>query len=432
MTGQIKVGIAGLGTVGFSTARQLIDKEEKLARRTGVEVRLVAAADPDLPSGAEKLLTDREIFTNAEEMLDNTELDVFVELIGGINPAGDLIKSALGRGINVVTANKELLAHHGQKIFGHASRSSAQIRFEAAVGGSIPIIRTVREAMVGADFECIYGIINGTTNYMLTSMARRGLSFGEALKEAQDKGYAEADPSADVEGRDSAHKMTILAELAFGMPVPVEEVHTEGINLITPSIIEDAERLNYSIKLLGIAKKIGEKVDVRVHPTLIPDSSALAAVNCEYNAVYIQSDPTGSSMLYGKGAGGPSTAGAVVSDIVSLATVEPNSQPSIYYSDSSEGLVSTSELSTRYYLRLNATDKPGVLAKVTKILGEHRISIETVLQRGRSAGELVPVVLTTHRAREGSIQDAVDKISQLDVIGRKPKLLRIEEDFESE
>ncbi len=432
MTTQINVGIAGLGTVGYSTAKQLVEKEEKLARRTGVEVRLVAVAEPSLPSQAEKHLAAQEIFTETEEMLAEADLDVFVELIGGIDPARKLIKEALSRGIDVVTANKELLAHYGREIFKHAADSAARIRFEAAVGGSIPIIRTVREAMVGADFECIYGIINGTTNYMLTSMGRRGLSFDEALTEAQNKGYAEADPSADVEGRDSAHKMTVLAELAFGISVPVENVHTEGINSITPSIMEDAERLNYSIKLLGIAKKIRDEVDVRVHPTLIPRSSALAAVNCEYNAVYIQSDPTGSAMLYGKGAGGPSTAGAVVSDIVSLATMEPNSQPAVYYSAGAGGLISTAELSTRYYLRLHATDKPGVLARVTKILGEHRISIETVLQRGRSAGEFVPVVLTTHRAREGSVQAAVNEIAQLDVIGRQPKLLRIEEDFEQQ
>ncbi len=432
MKERINVGVAGLGTVGFNVAHRLLEQRQRLFERSGLKVDLCAVAEPEITPDQRDLFSKQEIYSDAGKLLEEADLDVLVELIGGLQPAGDLIKQALERGIDVVTANKELLAKNGREIFKTATANDARIRFEAAVAGSIPIIRTIREAMVDAEFECIYGIINGTTNYVLSRMARTGMDFDTALDEAREKGYAEADPADDIEGKDSANKLTIIGELAFGSNIPIDRVYTEGIEEITPEIMEDAERLGYCIKLLGIAKKSETGIDIRVHPTMIPTDSALAAVNREYNAIYLQSSPAGASMLYGKGAGGPSTSEAVIGDIVSLADQERDFCGARYYSSPGASLIPAPEVSTRYYLRLMALDKPGVLAQVTRILGEHKISIETVIQHGRSAGELVPVILTTHRAREGSVREAVKAITELEVIGRKPQILRIEEGFERE
>ncbi len=432
MVKKLKVGVAGLGTVGLQTVCQLLKNREQIIQKAGVELALTAVADPQIDSDRKAMLDNQSCYSDAADMVEQEELDLLVELIGGVDPAGKIIHQALNRGIDVVTANKELLAKQGSSFFELSRKGEGRLRFEAAVGGSIPIIRTIREALVGVELDSIYGIINGTTNYILSCMADRGLEFDKALQEARHKGFAEADPTADVEGFDSAHKMTILAELAFGINISPDAVYTEGIKGITPMILEDARQLGYSIKLLGIAKKFNHRVDVRVHPTLIPQKSALAAVTGEYNAVYLKGSQLGSSMLYGKGAGGPSTATAVISDLVSLAAQKTNSTPAVYYSWEKTRLLPTEQLVSCYYLRLSAVDRPGVLARVTEILGRHHISIETVIQRGRSADRLVPVVLTTHEAREGAMQAALEEISQLEDIGQTPKFVRIEEGFEQE
>ncbi len=428
----LRVAVAGLGTVGTSVVRRLVDNGSRLAARCGRSLNLVAVAeledtpgiDRELPSGCRRL-------KDASEMIDQVEADAFVELIGGVQPAGELTNQALNAGMDVVTANKELLAKQGRDLFREAERSGSQIRFEASVGGSIPIVRTMRESFVDADVEAVYGIINGTANYVLTRMEQDELTFEEALTEARDRGYAEADPSYDVEGDDTAHKLAILTSLAFGSRVNLEDVPCGGITRITPEILADARRLGYRIKLLGVAKRVDSQIDVRVHPTMIPQDSALAAVHEEYNAIFVQADPLDSSMLYGKGAGGDPTATAIIADLVSLAVPENGHWPeSIYYADRDADHIPPNEVISRYYLRLLARDEPGVLAQVTRILGDNDISIDSVIQHGRSRSDRVPVILTTHRAREASVQQALSELKDLPPLGDQPVLLRIEEDLD--
>ncbi len=424
-----RVGLVGLGTVGSRVANRLIERRESLFRRTGARIDLTHVAEMDLTPEMEKALPGVELYRDALTFIEEAECDIVVELIGGLEPAGTIITRAVEQGKDVVTANKELLAKKGAEIFKRAERTGARIRFEASVGGSIPVIRTIREAMVANEFEAVYGIINGTANYVLTRMAEDGQSFNEALQLAQEKGYAEADPSYDVEGDDSAHKIAVLAGLSFGTHVPLEKVHCEGITGISPEIMKDAHRLGYRIKLLGIAKRTPGGLDVRVHPTMIPRASAMAAVQNEYNAVFIQGDPVGSSMLYGKGAGGAPTSTAVISDVTSLAVRDDRVRSSFFYREEPMSVLDIKEVRSRYYLRLQALDRPGVLAQVTRILGDHGISIDSVIQHGRSEEKAVPVILTTHQAAEGDVQEAVQKISRLEVVDSDPVCLRIEEDL---
>lgn len=426
-----RVGIIGLGTVGGEVFKRLMERKEQLRQRCGTSIEVTAVADLVKPDPLSDLIDRVSYYESPESMMDAESLDVVVELIGGLEPAETFITEALTRGIDVVTANKELLAKKGPEIFQTAEDHDSRIRFEASVGGSIPVIRTLREAFVDADIEGAYGIINGTANYVLTRMEQDGQPFDEALELAQEKGYAEADPSYDIEGDDSAHKLAILAALGFGSLVPLEDVYCEGITEITPEIVADADDLGYRIKLLGIVKRIEGDLDVRVHPTMVPKNSALAAVREEYNAVYVKADPLGSSMLYGKGAGGAPTATAVVGDVAALAVRNDRARAPIDF-DPGHSVRSIDQVKTRYYLRLMALDQPGVLAGVTKILGDHQISIDSVIQHGRSRDEEVPVVLTTHRAREGNVRKAVDEIAQLDAVGKEPVLLRIEDDLEEE
>ncbi|MFP4686585.1 MAG: homoserine dehydrogenase [bacterium] len=425
----LKIAVAGLGTVGGQVVKRIIERGEKLSRRTGCCLQLVAAADVSKTARQRFVDTDINIYDDVLAMLDSEEFDVFVELIGGTSIAKKAVQKALAAGRDVVTANKEMLAKFGPEIFNMAAEKDCRIRFEASVGGSIPVVRTVREALVDAEFEAIYGIINGTCNYILSCMEEKGEVFSVALERAQQKGFAEADPTYDVEGDDSAHKIAVLASLAFGTPVPLESIYCEGIKRITPAIISDARRLGYRIKLLGIAKKTASGLDIRVHPTMVPLDSALAAVGNEYNAVYLESDPLGASMLYGKGAGGPATATAVIADLISLYQEPGLSSAPGYFADDSLTPIEEEKIKSRYYIRLNALDQPGVLAGVTRILGEKKISIETVIQHGRSADQEVPVILTTHRAREGNMRRAIEEIKKLPVIGDRPAVVRIEEEL---
>jgi homoserine dehydrogenase len=426
-----KVGIVGLGTVGGEVFRRLMERGDVLERRIGAPVEVRAVADLVRPDHLEDLISSVNHYESAETMMDEEEIDVLVELIGGLSPAKSIITEALSRGIDVVTANKELLAKDGEAIFQSAEENDARIRFEASVGGSIPVVRTLKEAFVDVDVRGAYGIINGTANYVLTRMENEGQSFDEALEMAQEKGYAEADPSYDVEGDDTAHKLAMLAALGFGSLVSLDEVYCEGITDVTPEIVSDAEDLGYRIKLLGIVKKVDGELDVRVHPTMVPRDSALAAVREEYNAVFVKADPLGSSMLYGKGAGGAPTATAVVGDVAALAVRNDRARAPIDFNPG-HTVRSIERIKTRYYLRLMAEDEPGVLAGVTEILGNHDISIDSVIQHGRSREAQVPVVLTTHRAREGNVQQAVEEIADLEAVGSDPVLLRIEEDLEED
>ncbi|MFB6355755.1 MAG: homoserine dehydrogenase [bacterium] len=423
------VGVIGLGTVGSHVARRLVERRENLETRSGARIELTDVADIQFPDSLQDVLSDVTCYEDAFELIENSNCDVVVELIGGLEPAEEVICTALKNGKDVVTANKELLAKRGSRIVDVVERTGSRLRFEASVGGSIPIIRSLREGFVDTNVKAIYGIINGTANYVLTRMEREGQSFEEALSMAQEKGYAEADPTYDIEGDDSAHKVAILAALGFGCRISMDSIHCEGITRITPEILEDARSLGYTIKLLGIAKRTGEGLDVRVHPTMIPEETALSAVRDEYNAVFTKANPLGSSMLYGKGAGGAPTATAIIGDVVSLASRD-DTDHAPYYFDENVQLLPTKDIVCRYYLRLMALDQPGVLARVTKILGEHQISIDSVIQHGRSDYDEVPVILTTHRAEEGNMRDAVEQISNLDEIGADPVFLRIEDDFD--
>lgn len=427
-----EVGVVGLGTVGGEVARRLHDREDLLTQRTGTSVRLKAVAEPDVPPGLADLVDSVEYYEDAGELLESSSVDVLVELIGGMSPAEGVVSSALRRGVDVVTANKELLAHSGEKLFELAGENDSKIRFEASVGGCIPAIRTIREAMVDVDFSAIYGIINGTSNYVLSRMREDDLSFERALEIAQEKGFAEADPTYDVEGTDSVHKLIILSELAFGSAIDYEDVHCDGIRRITPEIIRDAHQFGYRIKLLGITKKHDNGLEARVHPTLVPEESSLAAVENQYNAVLTQGDPVGTNMLTGQGAGGAPTATAVISDVVSLARNRDTVRAPYLYREDSLETIPVSDVKSRFYLRLMAQDQPGVLSRVTKILGERDISIDSVLQVGRSEEELVPVILTTHEAYGDRMEDAVESIESLDVVGKKPVYLHIEENLETE
>jgi homoserine dehydrogenase len=427
-----KVGLVGLGTVGGEVCRRLIDRRDSLSARTGTELTVSAVAEPEVPDDLQDYVSELNYYETAEELLDAQELDILVELIGGMKPAEQIVRDALEAGTDVVTANKELLAHSGEELFELARIENQRIRFEAGVGGCIPIVRTIREAMVDVDFSAIYGIINGTSNYVLSRMRRDEISFEDALHIAQEKGFAEADPSYDVEGTDTVHKLIILSELAFGTSVDYDDVYCEGIKRITPEIIQDAHQFGYRIKLLGIAKQKEEGLEARVHPTLIPDDSPLAAVEEQYNAVLTQGEPVGTNMLTGKGAGGAPTATAIISDLVSLSRDRETSRIPYLYSEKSNPTIPISQIESRFYLRLMAKDRPGVLSRVTKILGDREISIDSVLQVGRSQEELVPVILTTHRARESQMNSAVDEIAKLDSVGREPICLHIEEGLDSE
>lgn len=425
-----KVGIVGLGTVGSEVAARLQDRRSALQTRTGTTVEITAVAEPQVPESFQERLDTLDYYEDAHALIEESRVDVLVELIGGLSPAGDIVESALESGMDVVTANKELLAHQGKELFETAERNGQRIRFEAAVGGCIPVVRSIREAMVDTDFDAIYGIINGTSNYVLTRMENDGISFEDALDLAQQKGYAEADPSYDVEGTDTAHKIALLAGLAFGTRVTLDEIYCEGIRNIRPEIIRDAHEFGYKIKLLGLTKRTEQGLDTRVHPTLIPEESALAAIQHEYNAVLTQGEPVGRNMLTGKGAGGGPTATAVIGDIVSLARNREQNRAPYYYGGTEHETVSIDDVESRFYLRLMARDEPGVLSRVTTILGNQSISIDSVIQRGRSQEELVPVILTTHEAKQGRMYQAVDKIAELDVIGKEPVSMHIEEDIE--
>lgn len=427
-----EVGLVGLGTVGGQVAKRLLNRDDLLDRRTGTKLKLKAVAEPDVPEDFERLVEKIEHYDDAGELLDETSVDVLVELIGGLDPAKSILKTALRKGTDVVTANKELLAHSGEELLNVASECNQRIRFEASVGGCIPVVRTIREAMVDVDFQAIYGIINGTSNYVLSRMRKDDLSFDDALEIAQKKGFAEADPTYDVEGIDTVHKLILLSELAFGTPVDIDNVHCDGIRKITPEIIKDAEQFGYRVKLLGITKRHGDQLEARVHPTLIPEESPLAAIEDQYNAVLTQGDPVGTNMLTGKGAGGAPTATAVISDLISLAKNRETSGTPYLYQDNPLATLSIQDVESSFYLRLMARDRPGVLSRVTEILGERGISIDSVLQVGQSDEELVPVILTTHQAVGKKMRAAVNEISSLDVVGEEPVFLHIEENLEED
>ena len=431
----IKVGLIGLGTIGSGVAQILLEQGDLLRQRLGVPLILARAADLDLDRGREARIPSGLLTSDAQQVLDDPEIQILVELIGGVHPAKDYILSAISRGKHVVTANKALLATHGEEIFAAADRQGIDIGFEASVGGGIPIIRAIREGFSANAIEAIYGIINGTSNYILTKMTEEGKAFDEVLEEAKACGYAEADPTLDVEGIDSAHKLAILVNLAFGTPVEFKSIYTEGITQITPLDLEYAREFGYRVKLLAIAKRTEEEIEARVHPTMIPEDLLIARVGDVYNGIYLIGDAAGETLFYGKGAGRLPTASAVVGDILEISRNILKGACGRVPAASFQGaerrplrIKPIEEISSLYYLRIMVQDQPAVLSKISGILGHHNISISSVIQKGRKAGHSVPVVMMTHRAREQDIRLALGEIDGLPFVSARTLLVRVEDE----
>jgi homoserine dehydrogenase len=430
---EIKIGLIGFGTVGAGVVKILGQNAPLIAQRLGGEIRLHKIADIDLKRDRGVEVSKEILTTDAEAVLADPEIAICLELVGGIEPARTFILKAIEAGKHVVTANKALLALHGGELFAAAQANGVRIGFEASVGGGIPIIRSLREGLVANRIISIFGILNGTSNYILTRMTQEGKGFREILKDAQRLGYAEADPSLDVEGIDAAHKLAILAALAFGARVDFNDIFVEGIAHITPLDIQFSSEFGYRIKLLAIGKGNGKKVELRVHPTMLPAHHLLSTVEGVYNAIYISGDAVGPTMFYGQGAGALPTGSAVVSDVVNLCGdiihgVKEGGPAAPFWS-SAEGMVKAmEEVVTPYYLRFTAVDRPGVLSKVSGILGEHEISIASVIQKGRRVKEAVPIVMMTHEAKEKNVRQALQVIDGLDIIQAKTTLIRVEED----
>lgn len=429
----IGVGLIGWGTVGCGVVEVLDRNAEAIENRLGVRLELKRVADLDLDRPRPVAVPSAKLTTRAEEVLNDPEIQIVIELMGGLGAAKQFIIQALENKKYVVTANKALLAHAGNELFEVAARNGLSIGFEAAVAGGIPFIKALREGLAGNQIDTIFGILNGTANFILTRMTQQGLAFQEALREAQEKGYAEADPALDIEGTDTAHKLAIASALAFGTPIQFDQVYVEGISGIDPIDIEFGEEFGYRLKLLAIARNRDGQVEMRVHPTLIPHHHVLANVNDAYNAVHVHGNAVGNIMLYGLGAGMRPTGSAVVSDLIDLARDiignTPGRIPPLAFRHETlkEAVIKPiTEITTCYYFRFAALDRPGVLSKIAGILGENQISIAAVIQKGRQVEEAVPIVMLTHEALERSVQKALAEINRLDVVAGPTRLIRIE------
>jgi homoserine dehydrogenase len=431
----VKIGLLGMGTVGGGTVTVLTRNAREIERRAGRGIRIAHAAarqyNPEAISGLDQIggITD-DVFA----VVNDPEIDIVIELIGGYSPARELVLEAIENGKHVVTANKALIALHGNEIFAAARAKGVVVAFEAAVAGGIPIIKAVREGLAANHIEWIAGIINGTGNYILTEMRDKGRDFAAALAEAQALGYAEADPTFDVEGIDAAHKLTILGSLAFGIPLQFDRTYTEGISRIQAQDVAYAGELGYRIKHLGIARRSGHGVEVRVHPTLIPHRRLIANVDGVMNAVLVKGDAVGPTLYYGAGAGSLPTASAVVADVIDLTrvlTTDPNNRvPHLAFQPnelSDIPVLSMDEVETAYYLRIQALDQPGVMARIAGILGEQGISIEAIKQKEPEEGEThVPLIMLTHRVREARMNSAIARIEDLDSVRSEVMRIRME------
>jgi homoserine dehydrogenase len=430
----VNVGILGLGTVGGGTVNVLARNAEEIARRAGREIQITHAAAKAFNRDELPGLGQVEVVDDAFAVVENPDVEIVIELIGGYSPAKELVLKAIANGKHVVTANKALIAMYGNEIFQAAQQNGVTVAFEAAVAGGIPIIKSMREGLAANQIEWVAGIINGTGNFILTEMRDKGRDFDDVLAEAQALGYAEADPTFDVEGVDAAHKLTILGSIAFGIPLQFNKVYTEGITRITRSDVVYAEELGYRIKHLGIARKAVAGVEMRVHPTLIPERRLLANVDGVMNAVLVQGDAVGPTLYYGAGAGAEPTASAVVADVVdvvrALTTDPENRVPHLaFQADELSDLpvLDMGAVETAYYLRVQAEDKPGVMAKVAGILGDAGISIEAIKQKEPEEGEThLPLVMLTHRVLEGRMNSAIEAIEALDSISGSVTRIRVE------
>lgn len=430
----VKVGILGLGTVGGGTVNVLKRNAAEIARRAGREIIVTRASAKDLDK--ERICDTQGIILSTDplDIINDPEIDIVLELIGGAGLVKDMVLKAIANGKHVVTANKSLIALHGNEIFAKASEKGVIVAFEAAVAGGIPIIKALREGLSGNEIEWLAGIINGTGNFILTEMRDKGRDFYDVLAEAQALGYAEADPTFDVEGIDAGHKLTILASIAFGIPLQFDKVYTEGITQITRLDVEYAEQLGYRIKHLGIARKTAEGIELRVHPTLIPERRLIANVNGVMNAVLVKGDAVGPTLYYGAGAGAEPTASAVVADVIDVVralTSDPeNRVPHLAFQADSLAdipVVTADRFKTSYYLRLTAEDKPGVLADVTRILADHHISIEAIIQKEPIGNETaIPIILLTQITLEKEMNAAIAEIEALQTVTGKVNRIRLE------
>ncbi len=433
MKSRIGVGIIGFGTVGTGVAKVLLDNAKLIRRRLGVPVELVRVADVDITRDRGIVLPSGLLTTDAKQVINDPAIDIVIELIGGHDTAKRVILDAIAAGKQVVTANKALLALHGEEIFEAAARKGVDLGFEGSVGGGIPVIRALTEGLAGNTVQSIYGIINGTSNYILSRMTREGHSFEAVLKDAQQAGYAEADPTFDVAGTDSAHKLAILASLAYGTPVNFKEIYTEGITHITPTDIAYAKEFGFTIKLLGIAKLIDGEVEARVHPTMLPSASPIAQIEGVYNAIQLVGDAVGDVVLYGQGAGSMPTGSAVVSDVIAigrnlLKDAVGRVPVASFQQDQRRPLrmKPMEEIRSLYYLRFTVVDRPGVLAQIAGELGRCGISISSMLQQGRREGQTVPVVMKTHMAKERDVQSALREINRKAFVSEPTILIRVE------
>jgi len=430
----IHVGLLGLGTVGGGTLTVLRRNAEEITRRAGREIRVLRAAVRNLDK-AKTLGGDLPLTTNPFDVVDDPDIDIVVELIGGLEPARELVMQAISHGKHVVTANKHLVAKRGNEIFAAAQARGVMVAFEAAVAGGIPIIKALREGLTANRIEWLAGIINGTSNFILTEMRDKGAAFDDVLKEAQRLGYAEADPTFDIEGIDAAHKLTILSAIAFGIPMQFERAYTEGISKLTREDVQYAEELGYRIKLLGIARRAEAGIELRVHPTLIPERRLIASVDGAMNAVLVKGDAVGPTLYYGAGAGAEPTASAVVADLVDvtrLHTADPHHRvPHLAFQPdqlSDTPILPMDAVRTAYYLRLRAFDRPGVLADMTRILADSDISIDAMVQKEPAEGEeQVNIILLTHVTVEKNINAAIARIEALDAVAGQVMRIRLEE-----
>jgi homoserine dehydrogenase len=431
----IHVGLLGIGTVGAGTWTVLSRNQEEITRRAGRGIVITKVADKDLER-AKKITGGRVAVTgDANDVVTDPDIDIVIELIGGYTFAKDMVLKAIANGKHVVTANKALLATHGNEIFAAAQKKGVMVAFEAAVAGGVPIIKALREGLSANRIEWIAGIINGTSNFILSEMRDKGLSFDTVLAQAQKLGYAEADPTFDIEGIDAAHKLTIMSAIAFGIPMQFEKAYTEGITKLTQEDIRYAEQLGYRIKLLGITRKTAEGIELRVHPTLIPTRRLIANVEGVMNAILVKGDAVGATMYYGAGAGAEPTASAVVADLVDVTrmhTADPEQRvPHLAFQPdqlAATVILPMEEVVTSYYLRMRVLDRPGVLADITRILADGAISIDAMVQKEPSEGEeQVDIIMLTHQAREKHVNAAIAAIEKLPVVTGKVTRIRLEE-----
>jgi len=432
----ISVGLIGFGTIGTGVIKLLRENEKLIQKRLGARLVIKNIADVDIETPRSVPVEREQLTTDVNEVLADPDISIVVELVGGCTHAKTFVLEAILNGKHVVTANKALLANYGDEIFSAAEDQKVNIGFEASVGGTIPIIKTLKESLAGNNIESIFGIMNGTCNYILTRMTRDGKDFGSALKDAQDLGFAEADPTYDIEAVDTAHKLAIILSLSYGKRVLLDNIYRKGISEISQQDIEFARELGYTIKLLAIAIRRGNIIEARVHPTMIPFDHILASVNGNFNAFHLIGDASGSVFLYGQGAGMMPTASAVVGDLIDISRdimagawrrVPLRSYRENQIEDID--LLGMDDVATNYYFRFSAVDRPGVLSAISGILGSHNISISSVIQKERKLDrDAVPVVVTTYKAREKDVQMALEEIDRLDVVFGKTTLIRIEDD----